>query len=119
MNNMKKEKIYIAGKITGNPDFKEQFQEAEDLLIKLGYEVFNPAKIELNCPSNCVCNENKKWGCYMLACLPELHKCDGICLLPDCGESTGARIEYQFARKMGKFIKSYTFLKQQQNDISN
>ena len=38
---MKKEKIYISGKITDNPNYKEEFQQAEDLLISLGYEVFN------------------------------------------------------------------------------
>jgi nucleoside 2-deoxyribosyltransferase len=108
---MKKEKIYIAGKISNNPNYKEQFQEAEDLLIKLGYEVFNPAKIELNCPSDCICDKNKEWGCYMLRCFPELHKCDGVCLLPNYRDSTGARIEFQFSLKTGKGINSYEFFK--------
>lgn len=106
---MKKEKIYIAGKISNNPNYKEQFQEAEDLLIKLGYEVFNPAKIHLKCPKDCVCNRN--WGCYMLACLPELHKCDAICLLTNWKNSVGARIEYYFSLKTGKGINSYEFFK--------
>ena len=37
-------KVYIAGKITGNPDYYEQFAEAEKLLTEQGHAVINPVK---------------------------------------------------------------------------
>lgn len=41
-------KIYIAGSITNNPDYKEQFEKAERELINKGYEVVNPTKNDEN-----------------------------------------------------------------------
>ena len=35
--------IYIAGKITGYPQYKEKFQRAEETLKGWGYVVLNPA----------------------------------------------------------------------------
>ena len=35
-------KIYIAGKITGNPNYKEQFAAAEKKLKAEGHQVINP-----------------------------------------------------------------------------
>ncbi len=36
---------YIAGPITGDPDYKKKFAAAEDDLIEKGFGVFNPVKI--------------------------------------------------------------------------
>lgn len=36
-------KIYIAGCITDNPDYKEQFKQAEERLKAQGHTVINPA----------------------------------------------------------------------------
>ena len=38
-----KPKIYIAGKITGEPDYKAKFDAAEQEYNKKGYTVLNPA----------------------------------------------------------------------------
>ena len=40
----KKMKVYIAGAITDNPNYKEQFNKAEERLKAAGHEVINPAK---------------------------------------------------------------------------
>ena len=38
-------KIYIAGKITGDKNYKTKFKRAEKLLRSLGHSVMNPAWI--------------------------------------------------------------------------
>lgn len=35
--------IYLAGKITGNPNYKEDFEAAERALTEAGESVMNPA----------------------------------------------------------------------------
>ena len=41
-------KVYISGKITGNEDYIQQFQDAENFAKKFlpGYEIVNPTKLE-------------------------------------------------------------------------
>ena len=36
-------KIYIAGKITGDPNYREKFEKAEKFLAGQGHSVMNPA----------------------------------------------------------------------------
>jgi len=38
--------IYIAGQISNNPNYKEQFKQAENKLLKAGYNIINPAEFE-------------------------------------------------------------------------
>ena len=38
-------KVYISGAITNNPNYKEDFANAEKLLKKHGFEVVNPASL--------------------------------------------------------------------------
>ena len=37
-------KVYIAGAITNNPRYKEQFETAENRLISMSHAVINPVK---------------------------------------------------------------------------
>lgn len=39
-------KVYIAGSITNNQSYKEQFKSAEEHLKSLGCDVINPVKSE-------------------------------------------------------------------------
>ncbi len=41
-------KIYIAGSISNNPSYKEQFKNAEKQLQSLGFDAINPVKPEGN-----------------------------------------------------------------------
>ena len=45
-------KIYIAGKITGDKNYKEKFDAVEKLLASQGYSVMNPARLG-NYPAPC------------------------------------------------------------------
>lgn len=79
-------KVYIAGKITGNPDYINQFAKAEEELKASGHTVLNPVK-----------NKGFSYKEYIDMGLCELMKCDGIYLLDGWQESSGARLEFLYA----------------------
>ena len=80
-------KIYIAGKITGDLNYKAKFDGAAALLHELGYNVINPVEICWDIP------EDSNWEVYMRRCISELMKCDGVYFLSDWKQSKGARLE--------------------------
>jgi hypothetical protein len=83
-------RIYIAGPMTGLPEFNYPAFNAEaQRLRRLGYEVANPAE---NPVPPC-----KSWLGYMRMALPQLVSCDIVALLPGWQDSRGARIERSLA----------------------
>lgn len=89
-------KIYIAGKITGLElvDAQAKFTKAESLLRACGHESVNPmAKVSKRF--------GYSWADYMKEDIPLLLACDAIYLLPDWGESKGARLEKIIAEELG------------------
>jgi len=84
-------RIYICGKVTGDPDYKKKFLKEENRLFSLGYEPVNPAVIV---PSN------KDWSSAMKTVLRAMLLCDGVSLLPDWKKSKGAKIEVRLAREL-------------------
>lgn len=86
--------VYIAGKITGNDRYKDQFRLAEASLSALGYRVINPAALPagLN-PAN-----------YMSICVPMLLAADAVYFIPGWETSGGANIEHDLAEYCGKQI---------------
>lgn len=83
-------KVYIAGAITDNPNYEEQFKAAEERLKERGYKVFNPAK-----------NQGYTYREYINMGLFELMHCDAIYLLKGYENSTGATLEHDYARTVG------------------
>ncbi len=91
--------VYISGAITGTTDYEERFEAAEWLLYKKGFkEAVNPAAISALLP------KGMPWDAYMGAMLPLLRYCDAIYMLRGWEKSAGARIEHEYAVKLGLVV---------------
>lgn len=86
-------KIYIAGPISNDPNYKERFAKAEEKLIAKGHAVINPVK-----------NLGFTYKEYIDMGLCELMRCDVIYLLKGFDESNGALLEYAYAETTGMRI---------------
>lgn len=87
-------KIYIAGKITGNRHYKSQFRATEEMLQRERYTVLNPADLP----------EGMKPADYMRICFAMLDSADIVFFQSGWEESTGARLEFDYAKYIGKPI---------------
>lgn len=89
---MSKQRVYIAGPMTGLPDFNYPAFNAEAArLRKLGYHVENPA----DNPAQ------ETWQAYMRQAITQLVTCDLVALLPGWENSRGAKIENGLAVSLG------------------
>lgn len=87
--------IYIAGPMTGIPDYnRPAFHEAEKLLNDLGHVVINPARLPTGLDKNS----------YMPICTAMIDAVEAVCFLPGWMGSEGASLEYLYARHQGKTI---------------
>jgi len=102
-------KIYISGKITGLPvgEVKARFQQAELMLIGLGYEVVNPLKNGLT--------KEHSWAEHMLRDIESLFDCDVIYMLNNWMDSKGARIEKNIADELGMDVWFESNVEQTEN----
>lgn len=96
---MRIEKVYIAGKITGDDGYYAKFHAAEDLLqIEYNWNywaIVNPVEmVPAEWP----------WWRQMVRCLRLVAGCEVVAMLPDWTESRGARIECRWARFLKKEI---------------
>ena len=88
-----KNKIYIAGPVTGRTDYEEKFNGAEELLTSMGYEVLNPIKEGLV--------DGWEYRDYINRGFRLLMEADAIYMLPDWESSPGARLERMYAEICG------------------
>ena len=91
-------KIYISNKITGLAftDAKAKFQEMQDFLEDLDFEVVNPAKNGLT--------ESHTWEQHIVRDVELLLPCEAIYMLNDWQDSVSACIEYDIAMRTGKYV---------------
>lgn len=89
-------KIYIAGRITGNPNYKAQFKATKTMLQETGHTVLNPAELP----------EGMKPADYMRICFAMLEIADIVFMQYGWHESKGANLEYDYARYIGKAVIS-------------
>ncbi len=87
-------KIYIAGKITGDPNYKEKFDIAAASLEAQGHIVLNPTELP----------EGMLPADYMRICFSMIDTADAIYLLKGWYGSSGASIERNYAMYTGKSI---------------
>lgn len=87
-------KIYIAGKVTGEnyEACYRKFAQAETAVVSLGAMPVNPMRIN---------KKDEAWGRAMVNCLEALLSCESVLLLPDWEQSGGAKLEYDFAKRIG------------------
>ena len=90
-----KTKIYIAGKITGDPEYKAKFEAAAEAYKKKGYTVLNPSWMP----------QGMRPADYMRICFAMIDTADVVVFLPDYLYSSGAMLEHQYACYVDKCIK--------------
>ncbi|WP_395049426.1 DUF4406 domain-containing protein [Flavobacterium sp.] len=88
-----KKKIYIAGKVTGEPteSCRAKFAATQQHLEAFPYDfkVVNPMVL--------ITDVTTPWHEAMDICLTELKKCDAIYIMPCSIDSPGAQLELQYA----------------------
>lgn len=94
----KGKRLYISGGITGDPNYREKFRNAEIAARRYGFRPVNPAKA----------GDGKPWEWYMKRDIRLLLKCDAILMLPDWCGSRGARLERRIASDLG--LKLYNMV---------
>jgi len=103
---MTRKKIYIAGPISGVPDFEDRFDVTAEMLRELGYDVVNPIDIARricsalgDCPF-----DNVPYQTYLKADIGELIYCNTIYMLKGWENSKGAKLEHEIAQALGIYI---------------
>ena len=90
-------KVYIAGKIHGDPNYQKKFQWAQEDLENQGFVVLNPAELP----------DGLTDGDYMRIALAMLEASDLAVFLPDYQESRGAMVEWAYCQRIGKDCAMY------------
>ncbi|MFM5440158.1 DUF4406 domain-containing protein [Aeromonas enteropelogenes] len=85
-------KVYVAGPMTGLPEFnRPAFFAAEAHLKELGAVVMNPA----------ILPDGFSHDAYMRIAIPMLMECEAVAFLPGWQQSKGARQEFTRAHSFG------------------
>ena len=89
-------KIYISGKMNGDPDFKEKFEFAEKKCIMMDnwHEIINPARL-VRLPT---------WKESLKRDLKILNYCNAIFMIKGWEDSRGAILEHWYAKRLGLLI---------------
>lgn len=88
-------KIYLAGPMTGYPDFNYPLFNAVTRIWRArGYDILNPAE-------NFGGDTTREYREYMREDLGMLRECDAIALLPGWTDSKGAKFELAVAQNLG------------------
>lgn len=89
-------RLYIAGRIADEKDFRAKFARACDEVRAMGLEPINPCELEHD--------HGRTWAEFMVTDIKAMLDCDGVYALNDWERSKGAAIEVNLARALGKQI---------------
>lgn len=90
-------RLYLAGPMTGYDDLNfPQFHHVAGQLRALGFDVVNPAEINVDPKSG--------WQDCMRADIQQLVTCRAIALLPNWQQSRGACLEHHIAQALGMHV---------------
>lgn len=90
--------VYISGPITNNPDYKEDFARAEQLLKDNGFVARNPLVVEKKLRS---IYREPSYEEYLKEDIRMLLDCDGIYFLEGSEDSKGCKVEAAIAEVCG------------------
>ena len=90
-----KTKIYIAGKITGDPNYKAKFEAAAEEYQKKGCIVLNPTWLP----------GGMQPADYMRICFAMIDTADVVAFLPGYETSPGAQLELQYCLYTDKSVR--------------
>lgn len=91
--------VYIAGPMTGLPDFNyPAFHAAAATLTTAGHVPLDPARPEGR--EGC-----KTWADFMRAALRDLAEADGVAMLPEWEDSRGASLEHRIGIELGLDVR--------------
>lgn len=85
-------KIYLAGKITGDKNYRAKFAAAAEKIAAQGHIVLNLAELP----------EGMRPQDYMRICIAMIDCAEAVAFLPDWAESRGARTERVLSEYNGK-----------------
>lgn len=88
-------KIYIAGKIAGDLDYKSKFGIVAEDYRKMGYAVLNPARMP----------KGMQKADYMRICFAMIDTADVVIFLPGYETSPGAQLELQYCLYIDKDVR--------------
>lgn len=94
-------KVYIAGPITDDPDYKDKFYDAEMALVSEGHTILNPSELPKGLTN----------ADYMRICFAMIDVADIVAFIPGWEESKGASLENAYCQYTGKqtlYLVSYT-----------
>lgn len=91
-------KIYIAGKITGDPKYREKFKEAAADIARGAHIPLNPADLP----------KGMRPKDYMRICFAMIDVADLVVFLPDAKDSAGARLEKAYCEYVGKEMEFWS-----------
>ena len=91
-------KVYIAGKITGDPKYRKKFKAAATDIAREGHIALNPADLP----------EGMRPKDYMRVCFAMIDAADLVVFLPDAKDSAGARLEKAYCEYIGKEMENWS-----------
>lgn len=94
----RKKVAYIAGKITGDLNYRTKFIAAKTMVEKDGYIVLIPSVL----PGGMMPED------YMRICLSMIDVADIVFFLPDYVDSNGASVEWGYCTYIGKAVECIT-----------